>query len=97
MRIPLSIEKDGAVLYSDFVTILRLASLQYITKLAMSQSQKPRYPLPLNYKVMYLDVCSIVRTKYLHGMVVNKIFLQQGTNSVFLALLEDALNAVVPH
>jgi hypothetical protein len=38
------------VLYSDFVTILRLASLQYITKLAMSQSQKPWSPLPQNIK-----------------------------------------------
>ncbi len=35
---------------SDFVTILRLASLQYITKLAMSESQKPRSPLPQNIK-----------------------------------------------
>ncbi len=47
---PLSIEKGGAVLYSDFVTILRLASLQYITKLDMSQSQKPRSPIPQNIK-----------------------------------------------
>ncbi len=37
-------------MYSDFVTILRLASLQYITKLAMSQSQKPWSPLPQNIK-----------------------------------------------
>ncbi len=28
--------------YRDFFTILRLVSLQYITKLAMSQSQKPQ-------------------------------------------------------
>jgi hypothetical protein len=38
---------------SDFVTILRLASLQYITKLAMSQNQKPRSPRPTKYKAMY--------------------------------------------
>ncbi len=38
-REALSTEKGGAVLYSDFVTIFRLASLQFITKLAMSQSQ----------------------------------------------------------
>jgi hypothetical protein len=39
-----------AVLYSDFVTILRLASMQYITKLVTSQSQKPRSSLPQNIK-----------------------------------------------
>ncbi len=32
--IPLSIEKGRAVLYSDLVTILRMASMQYIPKLA---------------------------------------------------------------
>jgi hypothetical protein len=37
----LSIEKGRAVLYGDFVTILRDASIQYITKLATSKSQKP--------------------------------------------------------
>jgi hypothetical protein len=48
MRVPdpLSIEKGGAVPYRDLVTILRLASMQYITKLAMLQSQKPRFSLP---------------------------------------------------
>ncbi len=35
-----------AVLYRDFVTILWGASMQYITKLATSQSQKPRSPPP---------------------------------------------------
>ncbi len=38
---------------SDFVTILRMVSMQYISKLAMSQSQKPQSPLPQKYKVMY--------------------------------------------
>jgi hypothetical protein len=42
-------KKGGAVLYSDFVIILRLASLQYIAKLAMSKSQKLRSPLPQLY------------------------------------------------
>jgi hypothetical protein len=46
----LSIEKDRAVLYSDFVTILRMVSMQYITKLVTSQSQKPRSPLNKNIK-----------------------------------------------
>jgi len=36
----LSTEKGGAVPYRDLVTILRLASMQYITKFAMLQSQK---------------------------------------------------------
>jgi hypothetical protein len=43
---PLRIEKGGAVLYWDIVTILRGASLEYITELAMPQSQKPRSLLP---------------------------------------------------
>ncbi len=38
--------KGNAVLYRDFVTIPWAASLQYINKLANSQSQKPRSPLP---------------------------------------------------
>ncbi len=37
----LSIEKGRAVLYSDFVTILRMASMKYIAKLATTQNQKP--------------------------------------------------------
>jgi hypothetical protein len=49
----LSIEKGGAVLYRDFVTILRGALMQYIANLAKSQSQKPRSPLPQNINVMY--------------------------------------------
>ncbi len=59
----LSIEKGRAVLYSDFVTILRDASMQYITKLSIStsQSQKHRSPLPPEYKVMY-PVDAHVRT-----------------------------------
>jgi hypothetical protein len=36
----LSIEKDRAVLYRDFVTILCGASLEYITKLETPHSQK---------------------------------------------------------
>ncbi len=45
----------GAVPYRDLVTILRLASMQYITKLATTQSQKPLHapPPPPKYKVMY--------------------------------------------
>jgi hypothetical protein len=38
--------KGGAVPYWDLITILRQALIQYITKLAMLQSQKPRSPLP---------------------------------------------------
>jgi hypothetical protein len=38
--IALSKEKFGAVLHRDLVTMLRLASMQYITKPAMLQSQK---------------------------------------------------------
>ncbi len=38
--------RKGSVPYSDFVTILPRASMQYITKLAMSQSQQP--PVPQN-------------------------------------------------
>jgi hypothetical protein len=45
-KLALSIEKGEAVLYRDFVTILRGESLEYITKLATPQSQKPRSPLP---------------------------------------------------
>jgi hypothetical protein len=41
----LSIKKGGAVPYRYLVTILRLASMQYITKLVILQSQKPRFPL----------------------------------------------------
>ena len=48
----LSIEKGREVLYRDFVTILRDASMQYITKLVTSQRQKPRSPTPkLQYNV----------------------------------------------
>ncbi len=43
---PLSIEKGRAVLYRD--TILRGTSMQYITKLALSQSPRTWYPLPQN-------------------------------------------------
>ncbi len=39
-------EKGRAVLYRDFVTIPRGAYMQYITKLATSQSQKPLFSLP---------------------------------------------------
>ncbi len=39
---PLNIEKGGAVLY----TLLRLASMQYMTKLAATQSQNPWSPSP---------------------------------------------------
>jgi hypothetical protein len=51
----LSIEKSGAVPYRDLVTILRLSSMQYITKLAMLQSQKPWTLVPAtpNYKIRY--------------------------------------------
>ncbi len=45
-----SIEKGRAVLYSDFVTILRVVSMKYITELATSQSQKPQFSLPQNIK-----------------------------------------------
>ncbi len=47
---PSSVEKveKTCTVYSDFVTILRGALMQYITKLAMSQSQKPRFPIPQN-------------------------------------------------
>ncbi len=45
---PLNIEKGGAVPYRDLVTILRLASMQYITKLATTQSQNPWSTLPQN-------------------------------------------------
>jgi hypothetical protein len=38
-----------AVLYRDFVTILWGASMQYITKLATSPSQKPQSPSIPNY------------------------------------------------
>jgi hypothetical protein len=48
LRTSLSIEKGGAVPYRDLVTILRLASMKYITKLAILQSQKPR---PLHPKL----------------------------------------------
>ncbi len=40
----LSIEKDGAVRYRDLVTILRPESMQYITKLATTQSKKTSVP-----------------------------------------------------
>ncbi len=42
-------------MYSDFVTILRGALMQYITKLAMSQSQKSEtsVPDPPKYNIMY--------------------------------------------
>ncbi len=42
------IEKSRAVLFSDFVTVLGGAPMQYITKLATSQSQKSRSPLSQN-------------------------------------------------
>ena len=48
---PLSIENGGAVLYCDFVTIFRLASLQYIINLAMSDTTVPHPP---KYKVKYM-------------------------------------------
>jgi hypothetical protein len=51
-KLALSIEKGEAVLYRDFVTILRGESLEYITKLATPQSQKPSVPPPPNYNVM---------------------------------------------
>ncbi len=41
----MSIEKGRAVLYKDFVTILWGVLMQYITKLATLQSQKPLSPL----------------------------------------------------
>jgi hypothetical protein len=40
----LSIEKGGAVPYRDLFTILRLALMQYITKLAMLQIRSPGPP-----------------------------------------------------
>jgi hypothetical protein len=51
----LSIEKGGTVPYRDLVTILRLALLHYITKLAMLQSRNPDPPPPphSNYIVTY--------------------------------------------
>jgi hypothetical protein len=54
--------KGGAVLYSDFATLLRLALLQYITKLAMSKSQKPRSPSS-KYIVMYPEDASVRSVK----------------------------------
>ncbi len=38
-----AIQKRRAVLYRALVTILRLASMQYITKPATAQSQKTRW------------------------------------------------------
>ncbi len=67
----LSIEKDRAVLYSDFVTILRMALMQYITKLVMPQSQKPRSSLS-KYKVMY-PVDASVQTVKVHKIVLRGI------------------------
>jgi hypothetical protein len=49
---PLRIEQGGAVANRDLVTVLGLALMQYITKLAMTQIQKPPVPLPPKYKVM---------------------------------------------
>jgi hypothetical protein len=46
----LNIEKGGAVPYRELVTILRLASMQYITKPATTQSQNPWSTLPQNIK-----------------------------------------------
>ncbi len=40
----------SSLVQSDFVTILRMPLMQYITKLATSQSQKLRSPLPQNIK-----------------------------------------------
>ncbi len=53
--VPERIEKGRAVPNCDFVTILRCASMQYITKLATSHVWKPRSPpLPqIKYNVMY--------------------------------------------
>ncbi len=63
----LSVEKSGAVPYRDLVTILRLASTHFITKLAMLQSHKSWSPLPLYYKVMCpLDASVRIVTKSLY-------------------------------
>ncbi len=48
----LSAGKGRTVLYRDFVTILWGASMEYVTKLATQQSQKPQ-SLPPNYNVVY--------------------------------------------
>jgi hypothetical protein len=73
----LSIEKSRAVLYSDFVTLFRDASMQYITKLSIStsQSQKQRSPLPPKYKVMYpLDAhVRTVKIPAVHKIVLRGI------------------------
>jgi hypothetical protein len=49
-------------MYSDFFTILRLASLQYITKLALSKDRNHGSPPP-KYKVMYPEDASVRSVK----------------------------------
>ncbi len=53
MVFSLSLEKGRAVLYSDFVTILRGAPMQYINKLATSQKTESPVLPPPKYTVMY--------------------------------------------
>ncbi len=45
--------KGQSSLVQGFFTILRDASMQYITKLATSQSQTPPISPPPNYNIMY--------------------------------------------
>ncbi len=60
----LSIEKGGAVPYTDLVTILRLSSMQYLqTKLAMLQSEKPGSHLTPNDKIMCPQEASVRTAK----------------------------------
>ncbi len=71
------IEKSRAVLYSDFVTILQMVLMQYIPKLAMSQSQKPRSSLsPKIWSTLKSEDASVrsvkispVHSKVLQGLV----------------------------
>ncbi len=64
---PLSIKKGRAVLYRDFVTILWCASMQYITKLATSQSQKPWAPSHPNYYILHPINAPVRPLKFLLG------------------------------
>ena len=68
---PIEYRNGGVVPYRDSVTILRLASMQYITKLAMLQSRKPRSSPP-NYKIIYPKDALVrtVKVSYVHKIVL---------------------------